>query len=646
MSTIPASALVNVLPGVLNAGGNALELLGLVLTQNTRVPIGTVESFPNATAVSNFFGASSHEAAIANVYFGGYSTATAFPAAILFTQFPAGGVSAYLQSGDVAALGLSAIQALSGSLTVTIDGYTFADASLNLAPATSFSAAAALIQTGLNNTLPSAASVTGSIAAETASVTASIAGYVMTVTGMTSGTLVPGAAISGTGVTSGTVINSQLSGTPGGIGTYAVSKSQIVASETISASYGLLTVSAMGSGTLSVGQTLSGTGVTAGTQITALGTGTGLTGTYYVNPSQTVASETITATATALSVSFDSVSGSFFITSGTIGAQSTAAFATGTLAASLLLTSATGGILSQGSAAELPGTFMNGVIQQTQNWATFMTAFDPDGGSGNAQKQLFSAWTNSTDDQFAYSCWDTDITPTESSNASSSLGQILKANNSSGTILTYEPSDLYHAAFVCGMIASIDFSAQNGRITLFGKTQSGLVAGVTNATVAANLLANGYSFVGAYATANQQFVIYNNGSISGPFKWANTYVNQIWLNSQCQLALMDLFTAINSVPFNAAGAQLIRSALLQPIKQGVTFGAIRAGVVLSSTQIANVNNAAGFDVATTLQNIGWYLLIKPASPQVRAARGPWAITLWYCDGGDVQTITLSSIEVQ
>jgi hypothetical protein len=48
------------------------------------------------------------------------------------------------------------------------------------------------------------------------------------------------------------------------------------------------------SGTLSVGQTLSGSGVTAGTYISALGTGAGGLGTYYVSPSQTVGSITIT----------------------------------------------------------------------------------------------------------------------------------------------------------------------------------------------------------------------------------------------------------------------------------------------------------------------------------------------------------------
>lgn len=57
----------------------------------------------------------------------------------------------------------------------------------------------------------------------------------------------------------------------------------------------VLTVTAVGSGTLAVGQQISGTGVAAGTTITALGSGTGGTGTYTVSASQTVSSTTISA---------------------------------------------------------------------------------------------------------------------------------------------------------------------------------------------------------------------------------------------------------------------------------------------------------------------------------------------------------------
>ncbi|NOG70504.1 glycoside hydrolase family 5 protein [Roseicella sp. DB1501] len=57
-----------------------------------------------------------------------------------------------------------------------------------------------------------------------------------------------------------------------------------------------LTVSALSSGTLAIGQVINGPGVTAGTKINSLGTGTGGTGTYILSASQAVASTSLTST--------------------------------------------------------------------------------------------------------------------------------------------------------------------------------------------------------------------------------------------------------------------------------------------------------------------------------------------------------------
>lgn len=65
------------------------------------------------------------------------------------------------------------------------------------------------------------------------------------------------------------------------------------ASFTGSISTTTLTVSAVTSGTITVGQTVVGAGVAQGTLITALGSGTGGTGTYAVGISQTVGSESL-----------------------------------------------------------------------------------------------------------------------------------------------------------------------------------------------------------------------------------------------------------------------------------------------------------------------------------------------------------------
>lgn len=158
----------------------------------------------------------------------------------------------------------------------------------------------------------SAATASGSassIAANTFSVTGSISNNVLNVTVVGSGTIVPGATISGTGIATGTQIVSQLSGTAGGVGTYSVSiAQQAVASTTVSGTYGTLTVGGTVAGVFGIGDSLSGTNVVAGTTITALGTGTGGAGTYIVNNNTVVASTAITA-ATSVETKYVAMSG-------------------------------------------------------------------------------------------------------------------------------------------------------------------------------------------------------------------------------------------------------------------------------------------------------------------------------------------------
>ena len=133
--------------------------------------------------------------------------------------------------------------------------------------------------------------------------TGSTSGTTLTVTAITNGTIAAGQSLFGVGVTNETVITALGTGT-GGIGTYTINLSQTVASVqmnsttvgaqvTGSISTTTLTVTAVASGTLFVGQTIQGTGVTALTIITALGTGSGGVGTYTVSTSQTVTSTTL-----------------------------------------------------------------------------------------------------------------------------------------------------------------------------------------------------------------------------------------------------------------------------------------------------------------------------------------------------------------
>ncbi len=504
LNTIPASAIVQVTPSVLAAGGRALDIIGLLLTTSARVPIDVVQAFSNQTDVADYFGDESTEAALAAIYFNGYDKSYIKPAKITFAQYNTASVAAWLRGGQISTLTLAQLKAIpTGALTVEVNGSGYTAALVDLSTATSFSNAAQIIQT------------------------------------------------------------------------------------------------AFGSG---------------------------------VCPS-------------VFSVGYDSVAGAFTLTTTLTGSGATIDYAeTNALATNLMLTAAEGAVTSQGAAPQTPEAFMTNVAQITQNWATFMTCWDPDSEGDNTNKLLFMQWTARQNNRYAYICWDTDDAPKTISPAPTSLGYLAQQSEYSGTCLMYAPTASY-AAFICGAAASIDFTRHNARITFAFKSQSGMTPDVLSQSEADNLIANGYNFYGAYSTANDLFIFMYPGSVTGDFKWLDSYINQIWLNAQFQLAFMVLLTNAPSIPYNHEGYSLIEAAAADVINQGLNFGAFRAGVTLSQAQAAEVNNAAGVDIATVLNQRGWYFQVADANPQVRQQRGSPPCTFWYMDGQSVQKINLASIEL-
>ena len=143
----------------------------------------------------------------------------------------------------------------------------------------------------------------GSIAAATSGFAGSIVGNVLAVSSLNSGTIYPGTTISGTDVATGTKIVNQLTsaeddGSFGKTGTYAVSiPDQDVDSGTIIAgTYGVFTTGVTIAGVFGVGDTLTGTGITAVTTIGQQITGpAGGAGTYAVDVNAVVNATAITA---------------------------------------------------------------------------------------------------------------------------------------------------------------------------------------------------------------------------------------------------------------------------------------------------------------------------------------------------------------
>lgn len=129
-----------------------------------------------------------------------------------------------------------------------------------------------------------------------ATFTATATGTSLVVTSVT-GKIFPGDTISGTGVPAGTTIMAQVSGTANGAGTYTTSAATTATAATVTSFGNVLNVTAVGSGVLNVGDAISGTGVPTNASIASQVSGTaGGVGIYTISiaASAYAASTTVT----------------------------------------------------------------------------------------------------------------------------------------------------------------------------------------------------------------------------------------------------------------------------------------------------------------------------------------------------------------
>jgi hypothetical protein len=515
--SIPLSFLIGVQPSVLGAGGNPLGLFGVLETQDPSIPIGVAAGFGGLQEVQDWFGVNSPEAALAAIYFKGYSNGTLLPGLVWFMQYNTAAVGGYVRGGSLAGLTLTQLQALSGTLITTTDGVASTSLAINLSSATSFSNAATLIQTGVQGGTPS-------------------------------------------------------------------------------------------------------------------------------------------STAT---VTYDALRHGFVIHSPTTGPSSTEAFVSGTLAAGLKLTQATGAVISAGAAIQTPVGAVAALVAATQNWCTLSTVWEP----SDDDKVALATAVSAQGENYAYVGWDTTATPTDPASFAArtstldgrvaiwglDTGDLYPVSNNGVTQFLPMPANagaVAKAVFFMGATASINFQETNGRLDYAFQSQAGLIPDVYDRTLAGQLETVGYNYYGFFASGATQAQNFQRGQISGQWKWADAYVDQIQMSSDFQIALLQFRQKVKALPYAQRGYNGMRAALMDPIKKHVNFGSIVAGVNISAAQRQEVNTEAGFNIADTLQAQGWYLFIGDAAPDVRGERGSPPSKFWYTDGGSIQRINLAAIDVQ
>jgi len=488
LASIPASEIVTVLPSVLGAGGTAMALNAVIISDDVKF---VAKEYSNADAVGNDYGTTSEKYKFAQIYFNGFTGSTVKPSALFISKYSAVDSAAKLTGASLRSMSLDQLKAITGAISVTIDG-VLKTGTVDLSAATSFSNAATLI-----------------------------------------------------------------------------------------------------------------------------------------------------ATALTAAVTFDTQLQSFVIASGTTGATSSISFATGAAAEALALTELTGAQLDNVTTVDTATTAMKRLTNYTLNLSTIV-AETSTALNDNIQKEI-ATWVSLQNHRYWLVKYGEEPTALIANNTTNFAGWIAENNVADVTCVygTFE-----HAALCAGYAASLNFSELNGRTTMDFRSTSTLAPSVTDVDEANELDSAGVAYYGAFATAKDRFIFLRNSIVSGEFKWVDAYLNQIYFNSQLQLSQITGLIANKSIPYNDVGKSKVRASAQDPINEMLNFGGIQTGVALSEQQKSIINNEAGVDAATIIFNQGYYLMIRDATAQVRAARGSFPIKLWYTDGGSVHSINIASINVQ
>jgi len=494
---IPLSQIVKIIPGVLAASGSALDLNGLILTDNEYAPVGAVLSFTTSDDVATYFGGTSTEAAMAGIYFKGYKNSSRTPGSLLFSRYNSTAIAAFLRSGSMKSVTLANLKLFSGVLTLTINSIAVTTSNITLTSATSYDAAASTIEDAINS------------------------------------------------------VNSSV-------------------------------------------------------QVT---------------------------------VSWDTTTKSFIITSNSTGEESTITYATGTLAENLKLTSATGAVISQGADAAVVSDLFTVIKDGSQNWAGFTTSFIPTQDEATA----FASWVNDQSSRFFYVLVDNGGNALVSGSTDCLAYPIIEGEYNA-TVPVY--GDTSHAAAVIGFVASLNFNQLNGRRSLAFRVLDGLTSMVNSSSDYSALIANGYNFYGTYSANAYKTNQWYPGSITGDYSWLDAFAGQIWLNATLQKDIITLFQSEVYLPYAAAGRAAIEGCMTSTIEQFKSWGGISTGTVLDDNQIISIKNATGVDPTEALSSNGYYFYIGEFTATMRTERTTPEVYLWYTDGGFIQKLTLNSIEVQ
>lgn len=361
----------------------------------------------------------------------------------------------------------------------------------------------------------------------------------------------------------------------------------------------------------------------------------------------TTANAALNSSGANFTITYDSVFKQFVASIPGTGATKTMGYfssASTNLATILQFTEATSAVLSQGENAQTEADILNNLSQYFTDQFSFYFVDDLNGSLNDDINLATATWISDQGDKFAFLLWSNESALESSTDTTSIWSQVKDAGLNNISIfdeVLLNNSD--RAAAASGVFASLDLTLPNSAITLAFKQQTGLSPSVSNTNIAEILddkKINYYGNVGLTGTT-QQINFFYGGYITGKWSFIDNLVGQIWLATQCQISLTNLFAAVGQVPNDPDGQAQIRSLLNDACNSCLISGIIVKGVTFTQATVQQIKTEFGVN-AQELTNNGFVIVNTLATQDLRQERksSPWFIL--YVKGSAIQYLPINT----
>lgn len=233
------------------------------------------------------------------------------------------------------------------------------------------------------------------------------------------------------------------------------------------------------------------------------------------------------------------------------------------------------------------------------------------------------------------------------------LDATLSGMSYTGFVICYDPKGEYINILDCAICGSIDYEVANGAINFNFQPAVGYSAitdlgtvvdyqqGLTNDSLANDLIGSHLNFVYSVGFGNQEQIFYGWGYMAGDFGTEDVQVNESALEQELQVSIINALASLNKIKLQGTDAKtLVGSLIAEPLNKFRVNGSIAMNGTLTNADKVSIAQATGNpDASTAVANNGYYYQVQPLSAEDIAKRRV-RVLICYLSAGVVNQVRI------